>query len=61
MTAKIKINDLPKNVEITKAELESIRGGIGTWPTPEVIDESPPTIILLAKKNGRATVRPYDL
>ena len=33
--ARIQIKDLPKNMEITKAELESIRGGIGTWPTPE--------------------------
>jgi hypothetical protein len=47
---RIKIKDLPKNMKISRADLEKIRGGIetvplpeirgsvsiGTWPTPEI-------------------------
>ena len=36
MTSKIKIKDLSKNMNISKAELVSVRRGIGTWPTPEM-------------------------
>ena len=34
--ARIKIKDLPKNMKISKAELENICGGIETIPLPEV-------------------------
>ena len=33
--ARIKINDLPKDVKISKEEMKRVLGGIGTWPTPE--------------------------
>ena len=34
--ASIKISDLPKDMNISKAEMRRILGGIGTWPTPDM-------------------------
>jgi hypothetical protein len=34
--ARIKIKDLPKNMKISRADLEKIQGGIETVPLPEV-------------------------
>ena len=33
--ARTRIEDLPKDMEISKTEMKRILGGIGTWPTPE--------------------------
>jgi len=33
--ARFKINDLPKDLKISKDEMKRVRGGVGTWPTPE--------------------------
>ena len=33
--ARTRIEDLPKDVKISKGEMKRVLGGIGTWPTPE--------------------------
>ena len=35
--ARIKMNDLPKDMKINKQEMKRVLGGIRTWPTPEKV------------------------
>ena len=72
---RIYVKDLPKDMKIGKGEMKMVKGGglfdrafdaltassMEREGTIEVIAENPPTIIVSASKNGRATVRPYDL
>ncbi len=73
--ARIRIENLPRDIKISKSEMKMVKGGGLFDPafeeltassmeregTIEVVAENPPTDIFSAKKNGRATVRPYDL
>ena len=64
--AHIEIKDLPKDMKICKAEMKMVKGG-GLLDrafdalTASLMEREGTVECSSAKKNGRATVRPYDL